>query len=249
MDVPVENGADPVLPTETLIPAGLEVILSPLRPVAVTVSVAVWAGGVTVSVAVLVIPPAAAVIVTGVDAATAAVVIVNVALALPAVIVTLAGTAAMPALPLVSVTANPPVGAADVSVTVPWDDAPPTMLVGLTDNAERDGAPAEACGVKLRVEENGPFVPAALTARTRHQSWRLGRVPAVNCDAVTVVLITNGEDMVLESSIWMLYDAAPVTSLQSKVTGCAGVAPLAGLRSAGADSRITVSPADFVTPP
>ena len=40
MDVPVANGADPVLPTATLIPAGLDVTRSPLRPLAVTVSVA-----------------------------------------------------------------------------------------------------------------------------------------------------------------------------------------------------------------
>jgi hypothetical protein len=37
--VPPVNDADPVLPTATLMPAGLEVILSPLRPVAVTVRV------------------------------------------------------------------------------------------------------------------------------------------------------------------------------------------------------------------
>jgi len=35
------NDADPVLPTATLIPAGLEITRSPLLPVAVTVSVAV----------------------------------------------------------------------------------------------------------------------------------------------------------------------------------------------------------------
>ena len=39
--VPVVNDADPVLPTATLIPTGVEVTRSPLRPVAVTVSVAV----------------------------------------------------------------------------------------------------------------------------------------------------------------------------------------------------------------
>jgi len=38
--VPVENDADPVLPTATLIPAGAEATRSPLRPVAVTLSVA-----------------------------------------------------------------------------------------------------------------------------------------------------------------------------------------------------------------
>ena len=43
--VPVLNDADPVPPTATLMPAGLEVTLVPLRPVAVTVSVAVGPGG------------------------------------------------------------------------------------------------------------------------------------------------------------------------------------------------------------
>jgi hypothetical protein len=45
MDVPFANAADPVLPTETLIPTGLEVMRSPLRPLAVTVSVDEPAGG------------------------------------------------------------------------------------------------------------------------------------------------------------------------------------------------------------
>jgi hypothetical protein len=40
---------------------------------------------------------------------------------------------------------------------------------------------------------------------------------------------------VLESSTWISYDAAAVTSLQSKVTGCAGVASVVGDRSVGAD--------------
>jgi hypothetical protein len=38
---PVANDADPVLPTATLIPAGLDDTTSPSRPLAVTVSVAV----------------------------------------------------------------------------------------------------------------------------------------------------------------------------------------------------------------
>jgi len=41
IDVPVLNEAEPELPTLTLIPAGVDVIRSPLRPDAVTVSVAV----------------------------------------------------------------------------------------------------------------------------------------------------------------------------------------------------------------
>lgn len=56
MDVPVLNGAEPVVPTSTLMPAGLDVTRSPVRPVAVTVSVAAAAGGATVSVAVRVTP-------------------------------------------------------------------------------------------------------------------------------------------------------------------------------------------------
>ena len=39
--VPVVKVADPLLPTVTLMPAGLDVTRSPLRPVAATVSVAV----------------------------------------------------------------------------------------------------------------------------------------------------------------------------------------------------------------
>jgi hypothetical protein len=42
--VPLVNDPDPVLPTATLIPAGLEVIPSPLRPLAVTVTVTAWPG-------------------------------------------------------------------------------------------------------------------------------------------------------------------------------------------------------------
>ena len=38
----------------------------------------------------------------------------------------------------------------------------------------------------------------------------------------------------LESSTWISYDVAAVTSLQSNVTGCAGVASFAGDSSAGA---------------
>ena len=57
IDVPVLNDPEPVLPTNTLIPAGLDVTRSPLRPVAVTDNVAFWPGGVTVSVAVRVPPP------------------------------------------------------------------------------------------------------------------------------------------------------------------------------------------------
>jgi hypothetical protein len=45
IDVPALNAAEPAVPTLTLMPAGFELTRSPLRPVAVTVSVAVPGGG------------------------------------------------------------------------------------------------------------------------------------------------------------------------------------------------------------
>src|SRR5438128_1213712 len=86
IDVPVVNVADAVLPTATLIPAGTEVTLSPLRPVAVTVRVAVpvAAGGATVKAAERVTPKALAVMVATVDAVTDVVAMATVALVAPA---------------------------------------------------------------------------------------------------------------------------------------------------------------------
>ena len=64
-DVPTVNDAEPLLPVVTLIPAGLDVIRSPLRPLAFTVNVALCGGGggggggdagVTVRLAVFVTP-------------------------------------------------------------------------------------------------------------------------------------------------------------------------------------------------
>ena len=83
--VPVANDADPLLPTATLMPAGVDVTRSPLRPDAETVNVAVWplAAGVTVNDPVRVTPPALAVMVTGVEALTLVVVTVKVALVAP----------------------------------------------------------------------------------------------------------------------------------------------------------------------
>ena len=75
IDDPVANDADPVLPTATLRPEGVELTVSPLRPLAVSVSVCVPVGGgeldaVTSSAADLVMPPPETEIVTDVSAET-----------------------------------------------------------------------------------------------------------------------------------------------------------------------------------
>lgn len=184
--VPLANDADAVLPTATLMPDGLEVMRSPLRPVAVTVSVRVpVCTCVTVSVVVRVTPPALAVIVTAVDAATAVVATAKVALVAPCATVTVAGTVAAVLLRL-SVTTNPPEGAAAVKVTVPCDVVPPTTDAGLTDTAESEAAGGAPCGVKRRTEDHAPAVPAELMARTRHQCGTAASDGIVNCDDVRV---------------------------------------------------------------
>ena len=142
IDVPALNDAEPVLPTDTLMPAGVEVTRSPLRPVAETVSVAVppVAAGFTVKVPVRVTPPDAPEIVTDAEAVTALDVTVNVPLVAPAAIVMLGGTVAAFGLLLDNVTTAPPDGAAAESVAVPVAFAlPPVTLVGEIDSDDRVG--------------------------------------------------------------------------------------------------------------
>ncbi len=77
--------------------------------------------------------------VTDVELDTEVVVIVKVALVLPAETVTLDGTLAKVELSLSDTTA-PPVGAAPVSVTVPWVEDPPRTLVGFRISVLNAGA-------------------------------------------------------------------------------------------------------------
>jgi len=96
-ELPTAKEAEPVLPVATLIPAGLDVMRSPPRPVAVTVSVADCGGGgagATVRLVVVVVPVYVAETVTAVEVLTAEVVTANVAELAPAATVTLPGTAA-----------------------------------------------------------------------------------------------------------------------------------------------------------
>jgi hypothetical protein len=94
---------------------------------------------VTVSTDDLETPPPVAVIVAEVLLVTAPVVIVNAALVAPPVTLTLGGTAATEELLLANVTVCPPEGAAEVKVTVPVAEEPPTTEVGLRLRLESEG--------------------------------------------------------------------------------------------------------------
>ena len=205
--MPPANVAEPVVPTVTLIPAGLEFTRSPLLPVAVTVSVADCGGGVvvcgfTVNIAVLVAPAKVPLIVTAVAAVTPVVLIAKFALSAPAGTVTFAVTLAAVVLLLANVTIAPPVGAAAVNVTVPCDELPPTTDVGLTLTLDKLAVAGAACGVKLREADQLPATPAEFFARTRHQCRTVGRPVTAVCVAVEVRLRTSGAVNVLLSSIW-----------------------------------------------
>jgi hypothetical protein len=110
------------------------------------------------------------VIVTGVLAVTALVAAVKVALVAPAATVTLAGEVAAAVLLLDNVTCAPAAGAAADNVTVPVEALPPTTLEGLMLTDDNVAGPVVPAGVKLRVDDHAPAVPAELRPRTRHQT-------------------------------------------------------------------------------
>ncbi len=124
-------------------------------------------------------------------AATEDVITAKVALVAPAATVTLAGTLATAVFPLESETSAPPLGAADVNVTVPVEPFPPTTVEGLAATVDSDAAVGAACGMKRRVAEKGPNTPAEFRARTRHHKLWAGRPLTVACDTVTVGLVNT----------------------------------------------------------
>ena len=90
-------------------------------------------GGITTRMACLVMPLALAEIVTDVAAVTAPTDMVKVVVVFPAGTVTEPGTVTTAGLlPVASVTANPPVGAAPLSTTVPTDSPGPITFAGFT---------------------------------------------------------------------------------------------------------------------
>ena len=60
---------------------------------------------------------------------------------------------------------------------VPLEALPPTTVVGLMSTLVTLVGGGGACGVKLRVADQAPGVPAVLTPRTR-QNMRRGGEPA-----------------------------------------------------------------------
>ena len=68
-----------------------------------------------------------------------------------------------------------------------------------------------------RTEDQAPGAPDALLARTRHHILAAGSVLVENWDAVVVWLTVSGAEKFSAVSIWIVYVAAPVTLLQSKL--------------------------------
>ena len=126
------GGALPVRVTVTI------ELAPPTRMAGLTVT-DVSAAGLTVSVAVFEGPEVTAVMVVEADDATPSDVTVKVVLVDPAGTVAVAGTVAAAVFELVSVTGDPPVGAAAEIVTVPVETTPPTTAVGLSVRLDTGG--------------------------------------------------------------------------------------------------------------
>jgi hypothetical protein len=150
--------------------------------------------GVTVRDAVLVAPLSVAEMVTDCVEVTMWVETENVALVEPAGTVTLEGKVATEVLPLLRATSAPPLGAALVRVTVPWEVLPPTTLVGL----------------RVREDSVGPEPPEPLTVRMAGATTP--RYVALKFTAV--VLLT---DELLTVKLALVAPAATVT-LEGTVT-------------------------------
>src|SRR3954447_12816940 len=148
--------------------------------------------------------------------------------------VTLGGTLATAGSLLDSATTAPPSGAPTLNTIVPNEPFPPTTVAGLRSSVESVAGGGACCGVKLRTADHAPAVPAVFTPRTRQKCVTVESPVVAYVEPETDCSRTSGALNALVSSIWIVYDAAPATSLQSKVIGCAGVSALAGASSVGA---------------
>jgi hypothetical protein len=167
-----------------------------------TLSVLVVAGD-TVSTAVRVAAPYVAEMVAELVAVTVFDVTVKVALVAPAGTVTLAGTVATAVSLLESVTAAPPEGAADVSVTVPVEEPPPVTLAGLRPSDETDGPVPNGTTVKVADFDTPAPVAVIVTVvvTAGFEVVMKKPPPPANCGTVTNGGTLATEGLLLESMI------------------------------------------------
>jgi len=180
------------------------------------------------------------------------------ALSAPAATVTLAGTLATVVLLLESVTMAPPVGAAEVNVTVPVLAAPPTTLVGLTvtdDKLAGGGGGGGGLTVSTAVREAPPKVPeivtgvAAVTAVVVIEKFALSAPAATVTLAgtpATVVLLLDSVTIAPPVGAAVVNVAVPV--LPAPPTTLVGLTVTED-RLGGAGTGLTVRMAERVTPP
>ena len=149
MAVPCVNDACMELPTGTLMPAGLEITLSPVRPVADTVSVTVaggGSGGFTVRVPIAVRPPAVANTESPVGVMTLDVGTEKLNVCCPAGTVTLGGGVAAELLDE-RLTRKPPTGAGFVKPMIAKAGLPPVTVFGKKPRLESAAGPRRQSGV------------------------------------------------------------------------------------------------------
>jgi len=150
--LPELNEACDELPTAALMPAGLDVTRSPLRPVAETVSVTVagggGAGGLTVIVPIAWRPPAVANTVSPVEVVTGEVGTLKLNVCSPAGTVTLGGGLAA-ALFEDRFTTNPPAGAGFVNPMMPSVVSPPVTVFGKNPKLESAAGPGGGVSVTV----------------------------------------------------------------------------------------------------
>ena len=173
--------------------------------------------GVTIIGAERVTPPQVPEIVDEVDAVTEVVAMVKLALVDPAATVTLAGTEVAVELSE-SETSAPPLGAAALSVTVPFDELPPTTLLGLTDT---DESAALGGGAEPAVIKSSACLPG-LPARS-------AKTFMLNCELTALVTMVKLA-LVAPAGIVML-DGIVATVAGAGVESATTVLPLCGALS------------------
>jgi hypothetical protein len=203
---------------------------------------------VTVNRAVLLTPPAVAVITEELVPAVVPETTVNDAAVAPAGTVTLAGTVAADALPLVSDTTTPPVGAAAVRVTVPVLFDPSTTVSGFKLRPVSVGLD-EAAGATVSTADRD--TPLAVAEIVTEVVWVTDVVATVNVVLVAPpgTVTFAGTDATAPLLLVRATLCPPVGALADRVTLPVADVPavtLVGLRTTldgvGVEGLVTVQP-------